>query len=224
MTHVRAFDVLSKLNYDNCLIPSDTDYNSNRFLSTNRSKFLTTCGNRARKQKRNQVLRDLEKSVNQIEREKLAEKGDILTNKIKGTTTLSRKFNYPQQEMLTGVDPEYNQDGFGGKRSALKRKHHNKMAARGSGTCVVTSCNCPPNKKARKTIKKRKHHRKIKKHTKAKKPHQKKRKHKKSKVKSVVAGVKQAKKLKKKSSGSRKLSTKPHFRHSNIFGQGGGRK
>jgi L-lactate utilization protein LutB len=226
MTHVRASDVLSKINFDNYLTPSESDYNSNKFIATNRSKYHNSWANRTKK-RRNQVLRDLEKSVKQIESEKLAENGEILTNKLKGTTTLSRNIQSQplQQEMLTGGEmSDYNQEGFGGKRHTLKRKHH-KMSggASAGGTCVVTSCNCPSNKKMRKTVKKQRH-RKINKHKKStkKSKHQKKRKHKKVKGKRKVVGTSRSKSSTKRAKKSKqKLSTKPHFRHSNIFGHSG---
>src|SRR6266481_7422629 len=99
MPRVKVSEVLKKIDYDKCINAiDDFALTKSHLLESNasRSAMRSGCDNRNKKQK---IFKDLRKALIEIEKEKLNEEGEILTNKILGTTTKSRKENSTESEM-----------------------------------------------------------------------------------------------------------------------------
>jgi hypothetical protein len=197
MSRVKLSQFLGKVNYDKCLL---SDANNPQVLlnqfSTNvkqRNSVQNQCDNYS-KRKNTSIFRDIADSVKRIEKLKIAEEGDILTNKLEGTTSLTRK---AEEENSGGaanggenMDDDIDQEGGGrSHRRGVKRKykHHKKSThsvKRRKTTHKKTT------RKKRKSHKKRNHRR------------------------SATGGRK-----KRKSGKTRRRRRKHHFKRHNIFSQ-----
>ena len=125
MPRIKVSEVLKKIDYDKCINDiADYALSKPHLLESNasRSALRGGCDNRNKKQK---IFKDLRKSLIEIEKEKLNEEGEILTNKLLGTTTKSRKENSTGSEM-----DELVQSGGGRKRKhghvVTHRQHRKK--------------------------------------------------------------------------------------------------
>src|SRR6266481_6288855 len=112
MPRVKANEILKKIDYDKCLSKSDEfalRKGSAFGFNTSRSDLRGGCDTKNNKKN---IFKDFARSLNKIQKEKLDQEGEILTNKLYGTTTKSRK----EEDQM---DDEV-QSGSG-----KKRKHHN---------------------------------------------------------------------------------------------------
>jgi hypothetical protein len=119
MSHVKLSSFLGKIDYDKCFgIGSDSPQILLNQFATNvnkRNSVQSHCDNYNRK-KNTSIFKDIANSVRQIEKEKINQQGDILTNKLEGTTSLSRKEN-------SEMDDDIDQEGGGSrKRKNVRRK------------------------------------------------------------------------------------------------------
>src|SRR5882762_2921951 len=170
---VKVSKVLHNTDYEKCLNDKEHSLLVNSFndINTNSSRFSlrSGCDNKPKKK----FFKDLEKSLKEIEKEKINQQGEILTNKILGTTTITRK----QEENGEDKMDELVQSGSG-----RKRKHQSDNASHS---------NIKKRRKYRKKSKK-KITKKISKHKVYKKrsPHHKKNKRGKKKKSHKSAGLK----------------------------------
>src|SRR5271154_5271505 len=99
MPRVKVSKVLSNINYDKCLSDKEHSLLLNTFddfgSNTGRSSLRTGCDTKNKKN----IFKDLSKSLKKIEKEKIDQQGEILTNKILGTTTSSRKEESGEHQM-----------------------------------------------------------------------------------------------------------------------------
>ena len=114
MPRVKVSKVLSDINFDKCLNDKEHSLLTNTFNDgeTIGSRFSLRSGCDDKNKKH--IFKDFQKSLKKIEKEKINEQGEILTNKILGTTTFSRKEDSEENKMDDLVQS-------GGGR---KRKHH----------------------------------------------------------------------------------------------------
>src|SRR6266851_6513814 len=114
MPRVKVSKVLSNINFDKCLNDKEHSLLLNTFSDfeahTPRFSLRTGCNNKNKKS----IFKDLQKSIKNIEKEKINQQGEILTNKILGTTTSTRK------EVESKMDEMDTIQSGGGR----KRKHH----------------------------------------------------------------------------------------------------
>jgi hypothetical protein len=193
MVRIKAVDLLRKVDFDKCLNVNTVDGNaqlSNPFSINNKKRLglRGSCDNK----KNTSIFRDLSKTLDEIELERLNEEGPILTSKLEGTLTsgISRK-NNPEMER------ELDQVGGGRKR---KYVHHDKKCAKIAKLCGEMSASGSGSgsgrrkkrkatkKRGRKRSKKTKHHRST--------------------------AARKRRKTKKHQSGKKK---KRHFKKHNIF-------
>jgi hypothetical protein len=152
MSRVKLSNFVSKINYDKCL---NSSVNSNSLInqfatnSRDRSSIQSRCDSLSKK-KYSKIFEDISNSIKKIQTEKIGEEGDILTNKLEGTTSNSRK-----HDNNIDMNNEIDQSGSGRKR---KYKRHETME---SGH---------PKRKKRKYVKKRKN---VKKRKTSKRKHRK---------------------------------------------------
>src|SRR6266404_352944 len=120
MPRVKVSKVLSDINFDKCLNDKEHSLLTNTFNDgeTIGSRFSLRSGCDDKNKKH--IFKDFQKSLKKIEKEKINEQGEILTNKILGTTTFSRKEDSGENKMDDLV-----QSGAG-----RKRKHHKKRVAK----------------------------------------------------------------------------------------------
>src|SRR5882762_849 len=116
---VKVSKVLSNVDFDKCLNDKEHSLLLNTFndFDTNSSRFSlrSGCDNKPKKN----IFKDLQKSIKEIEKEKINQQGEILTNKILGTTTSTRKAESGENKM-----DEMVQSGGG-----RKRKHQSDNAS-----------------------------------------------------------------------------------------------
>jgi len=116
---VKVSKVLSNVDFDKCLNDKEHSLLLNTFndFDTNSSRFSlrSGCDNKPKKN----IFKDLQKSIKEIEKEKINQQGEILTNKILGTTTSTRKSESGENKM-----DEMVQSGGG-----RKRKHQSDNAS-----------------------------------------------------------------------------------------------
>src|SRR6266851_7512813 len=111
MPRIKVSEVLSNINFDKCLNDKEHSLLINTFsdFGTNSPRFSlrTGCDNKNKKN----IFQDFRKSLKKIEQDKINEQGEILTNKILGTTTSTRKEESGENKM-----DELVQSGGGRKR------------------------------------------------------------------------------------------------------------
>jgi len=114
MPRVKVSKVLSDINFDKCLNDKEHSLLTNTFNDgeTIGSRFSLRSGCDDKNKKH--IFKDFQKSLKKIEKEKINEQGEILTNKILGTTTFSRKEDSEENKI-----DDLLQTGGG-----RKRKHH----------------------------------------------------------------------------------------------------
>jgi hypothetical protein len=153
MSRVKLSAFLGKVDYDKCFTDSSDNPQIllNQF-STNvkQRNSLQNLGDNYNRKKNTSIFRDIAQSVKKVEKNKIEEEGEILTNKLEGTTTLTRNQN-SDSEMADEID----QEGGGRVRRGRKRKYTHRKKT------VHAVKRRRKSHKKRKTYKKRKH---IKKH------------------------------------------------------------
>jgi len=114
MPRVKVNKVLSNINFDKCLNNKEHSLLLNTFndFDTNKPRFSLRSG--CDSKKKNVIFRDFHNSLKKIEQEKINEQGEILTNKLLGTTTSTRKEESGDHNM-----DELVQSGGGRKRKHL---------------------------------------------------------------------------------------------------------
>ncbi len=158
MPRVKVSKVLSDLDFDKCLSNKEHSLLTNVFddVETNRARFSlrSGCDDKFKKS----IFKDLENSLKKIEKQKINEQGEILTNKLLGTTTSSRKEQIGDNNMDDLV-----QTGGGRKRRhqsahespkkkrKIRKKVHKIKSHRRRGRPRL-------HKKHKKSVKKRKSH------------------------------------------------------------------
>ncbi len=111
MPRVKVSKILSNINFDKCLNDKEHSLLTNVFNDneTNRDRFSLRSGCDDKNKKN--IFKDFQKSLKKIETEKINEEGEILTNKILGTSTFTRKEESGEDKMDDLV-----QSGGGRKR------------------------------------------------------------------------------------------------------------
>jgi hypothetical protein len=150
MVRVKAGNILRNIDFDKCLNTDSMKGNVSTLTSQfsiqnkRRSGLRLLCDNKKNKS----IFRDLSKSLDTIETERLNEEGPLLTSKLEGITTssISRKNN---PEMERG---DIDQIGGGRKR---KYVHHDKKKSHDG----YSKKRRVGKKRGRKKSKKGKHHR-----------------------------------------------------------------
>src|SRR6266404_2157565 len=111
MPRVKVSQILSDINFDKCLNNKEHSLLTNVFNDneTNRDRFSlrSGCDDKSKKN----IFKDFQKSLKKIETEKINEQGEILKNKILGTSTFTRKEESGEDKMDDLV-----QSGGGRKR------------------------------------------------------------------------------------------------------------
>jgi hypothetical protein len=151
MVRVKAGNILRNIDFDKCLntdsMKGSVSTLTNQFAIQNkrRSGLRVLCDNKKNKS----IFRDLSKTLDTIETERLNEEGPLLTSKLEGisTSSISRKNN---PEMERG---DIDQIGGGRKR---KYVHHDKKKKSLDGYSKKRRVG---KKRGRKKSRKAKHHR-----------------------------------------------------------------
>src|SRR6266436_5473281 len=99
MPRIKVSKVLSDIDFDKCLSDKEHSLLLNTFndadANTPRFSLRSGCDDKNKKS----IFKDFQKSLKKIEKEKINEQGEILTNKILGTTTFSRKEDSQENKM-----------------------------------------------------------------------------------------------------------------------------
>ncbi|SRR6266481_1000014 len=130
MPRAKVSTILDKIDYDKCIQNKSHSQLANSFdsmiTSNDRTSLRAGCDNR----KKN-IFKDLKSSLREVVRDKINQEGEILTNKLLGTTTKTRKENRGEKESDSDISTDSEMDelvqtGDGLKHRGRKRKHHSR--------------------------------------------------------------------------------------------------
>src|SRR6266481_1790572 len=130
MPRAKVSTILDKIDYDKCIQNKNHSQLANSFdsmiTSNDRTSLRAGCDNR----KKN-IFKDLKSSLREVVRDKINQEGEILTNKLLGTTTKTRKENRGEKESDSDISTDSEMDelvqtGDGLKHRGRKRKHHSR--------------------------------------------------------------------------------------------------